>query len=167
MRYSSYVKLNVTLVVLVLIIISIASVAGLGLVGVGVALLFWLVGLIGLALSVAWAHRAVSEFNGAPFPGIWGVLGFNIEPDGADESQNDDMPPGGEGTPASQVGASDPNATTVPSAPPLPSELGESSSRGSSGGPAAPSARGCTACGAVTRGADSRFCRMCGARLGM
>jgi hypothetical protein len=168
MRYSTYVKLNVAAFLAIMTIFSIAFVSILGGIGVGLAILFWLVGLLGLGLSLAWAHRAVSEFQGMPFPGIWGVLGFDVLPDDAGTS------PFGYAQPDTNYAASpglvEPASASPPAqpAPPIPptSSSVAMSTHSDAGGPVGPAANGCSECGAVTQGADSRFCRMCGASLG-
>jgi len=63
------VELNVALFVVVMAVVSALCISIFGRIGVGLAVLFWFVGLIGLAFSLAWVHRAVTEFQGSPFPG--------------------------------------------------------------------------------------------------
>ena len=82
MEYSSYVALQFGIGVVVFIFIAAILLSAIGAGAVGLVILFGLVILLGIGLSIAWAHRAVTEFNGSPFPGIWGVLGVRIEPDG-------------------------------------------------------------------------------------
>ncbi len=87
MRYTAYVALNAALCLIIFVFF--AAIASLFPAPASIALVLFigLVLLIGFGMSVAWAHRAVSEFGGSPFPGIWGVLGFDIEPDEGDDTQ--------------------------------------------------------------------------------
>ena len=73
--------LNAAISIIFFVIFSVVFLSLLGWVGLWLVVLFGFVFLVGFAMSVAWAHRAVTEFHGSPFPGIWGVLGSNIEPD--------------------------------------------------------------------------------------
>jgi len=156
MRYTHYVILNASIAFVFFVFLAVLFVLLLGPVGFLVALVFGLFLLLGLALSVAWAHRAVTEFHGSPFPGIWGVLGFNIEPDEADVRWGS-VDSGGEYSEGSTIAPPD-----------LPREV--EPPEGSAGrlpSPPAPQTWrvGCPKCGGVTDGSDSRFCRMCGERL--
>lgn len=153
MQYSSYVRLLgaislVAFIVLAVLFIAIAGPAGWFFVlVVGGALLF------GFLMSIAWAHRAVSEFAGAPFPGIWGVLGFDVTPDDPDLSDDDDE---AEATAlARPVGAAGQSWA--------PSAVSTADSRPVGGGGEGPQT--CPSCGAVTTGGGSKYCRVCGAPL--
>jgi hypothetical protein len=152
MRYTNYVILNAILILIVFVIFAGAIFSIGGPAAVGVIIVLGLILLLGFGMSVAWAHRAVTEFNGSPFPGIWGVLGFDIEPD------DEDSPPYGtvsSGLPSDQFGSmsSGYSSGLIPTP------------RAVATGARKVTALGCAKCGAVTEGGDSRFCRMCGASL--
>jgi len=136
MQYSSYVALmaGISIFFFLLFAAVIFSIAGPA--GWGFVLFLGFILLLGFGMSIAWAHRAVSEFGGSPFPGLWGILGFDIEPDDDDTSPMDSGALGPGGVPAED------------SSPPPNRVL-----------------HGCAKCGAVTEGGDARFCRVCGAPL--
>jgi len=167
MRYSTYVKLNVALFVVTVTFLSIVYISLLGGLGVALAILFWVAGLIGLGVSIAWIHRAVSEFQGSPFPGLLGVMGFDIYPDDPGDSPFGYARPNGGSANPPETSEANRGLSPVPSAagtPPVLTSVPTSAPDGS-GGPVGPAAHGCSECGAVTQGADSRFCRICGAPL--
>jgi hypothetical protein len=152
MRYTHYVILNVVITLIFLGIVAEVSLSLFGPAAVGVMILLSLVVLLGFGMSVQWAHRAVTEFNGSPFPGLWGVLGVDIEPD------KEDSPPFG------AVASGPTSGRFVGMSPGYPSR------QAAIPGPVAAGAQkvtalGCAKCGAVTEGGDSKFCRMCGASL--
>ena len=153
MRYSAFVALNAALAIVLFLILAVVVLLALpGPAGVGVTGALGLMLLAGFGLSVAWTHRAVTEFGGAPFPGIWGVLGFDIEPD-------DDPPldPGGRG--ASNLSST--RGSSVASDP-YPAAGSPGSETAVANGSTPVLRRGCPRCGAITDGVGSRFCRMCG-----
>ncbi len=153
MQYSNYVRLIgaisvVAFVVLAVLFIAIAGPAGWFFVlAAGGALLF------GFLISIAWAHRAVSEFAGAPFPGIWGVLGFDVTPDDPDLSDDDDE--------AEATSLARPVGTAGQSWTPSPLSAADPGPVGGAG----EGALSCPSCGAVTTGGGSKYCRVCGAAL--
>lgn len=150
MRYSSYVRLLAVLWVSLFVIFSIGFIAVAGPIGFGLALLFGLILAIGFGLSIAWAHRAVTEFHGSPFPGLLGVLGFDIEPDDDGYELESAADPVAEG-PSSPDWAASRAWTGLPPSPVSAASL--------------PTGVVCSSCGAITEGRDSVFCRKCGARL--
>lgn len=141
MRYSSYVALNVGIFLVLTIVFGAIFIEIAGGAGAVAAVFFGLFMLLGLGLSIAWAHRAVTEFHGAPFPGIWGVLGVDIVPD-----RYDSPPPLVHELPT-QGTSSEPNLAQF-RAPQAQSD--------------SYFVRGCVKCGTITRGDDSKFCRKCG-----
>lgn len=161
MRYSSYVKLLASLTVGLFIVFSVIFIVYFGSVGIGLTIIFGLMLAVGFGMSVAWAHRAVTEFHGSPFPGAWGILGFNLEPDHdylASESSAGRNSDSGVAEKDRLVESQSAPGWVVrhswtgmppPQALPLPG----------------PSRFACTACGTITDGSDSKFCRKCGARL--
>jgi hypothetical protein len=145
MQYTNYVILNAVIAIVFFLFLAGAFISIAGPAGFGLALLIGIVILFGFCMSIAWAHRAVTEFNGSPFPGIWGVLGFDIEPD--DVADTPEFIPSVLDTPQS----GEMQAPSVNGSPVGATERPEVRSR-----------LGCDKCGAVTEGDDSRFCRMCG-----
>jgi ammonia channel protein AmtB len=144
MRYSTYVLLQglITGIVFLVFATVFLAIGGSAVIGL-VALLAVLLG-IGFGLSVAWAHRAVVNFSGSPFPGILGVLGVEIVPDEWPSAQ----------TTAIKERYWVPGSSAFP-----PAIQGKTISDGVN-------RHGCTKCGGVTDGSDSKYCRLCGAPLG-
>jgi Double zinc ribbon len=154
MRYKVYVRVMSALGVGFFVLVAVLFLALLGPGSIGILVLLGILFVFTFWMSIAWAQRAVTEFGGSPFPGIWGILGVDIVPD--------DAGPPSDARTSSQ--------TT--------SQLLDSSVGGSAAGTSAPeltqfrpvqrsvelsSVFSCPACGAITVGDDSRFCRACGA----
>ncbi len=156
MRYTNYVILNAAISIIFFVIFSVVFLSLLGWVGLWLVVLFGFVFLVGFAMSVAWAHRAVTEFHGSPFPGIWGVLGSNIEPD--DNSPEPRFLSSGR----SMWDSPEVRKAEAPVEPATASLAAPQANGVELGGSPA---YGCKQCGAVTQGADSKFCRKCGAPL--
>jgi hypothetical protein len=157
-QYSSYVVLQFGVGIVVFILIAVVFIGTLGVGAIGLVVLFGLVILLGIGLAIAWAHRAVTEFNGTPYPGVLGVLGVRIYADGTS------APPDHSGELAS--------VSTVIEAPPgwgdeLIQESKGGSLAGASAGGTTAAAPGyvCPKCGRTTVGQGTRFCRWCGAGL--
>lgn len=104
--------------------------------------------VIGFGLTVAWAHRAMDDYRGSPFPGLLGILGVEIIPD-------EEMDP--------EPGTKRPERYWIPGASAF-SSASSSARAPSAMGAKVPSAvrRGCRKCGGVTDGSDSKYCRLCG-----
>lgn len=143
MRYSTYVLLQGLFAGIVFLVFATLFLAIGGSTAIGLVALLAVFLAIGFGLSVAWAHRAVENFSGSPFPGILGVLGVEIVPD--------------EWVP-SQAGVRGERYWL-----PGTGAFSTSSKRGIAS--QAATRRGCIKCGVVTDGADSKYCRLCGTPL--
>lgn len=160
MRYSDYVKMLVAFAIAFYAVFSFVFIVYGGWSGIVIAVILGPALLFGLAMAIAWAHRAVSEFHGSPFPGIWGVLGFSIEPDHPDleVERSAERDSASSGTQAEMLRTASEEhlpdwvahhswtGETPPVSGPLPKASGHE----------------CSACGAVTEGSDSSYCRKCG-----
>ncbi len=146
MRYSRYVLLQGIIGGLLFLVLAAVFLAVGGSGAAGFVVFFGVIALLGFGLSVAWAHRAVEEFDGTPFPGLLGVLGVDIVPDEVVDAH---------------LGPEKPEKYWVPGA----RAFATSSPGGSTSATARPiiTRRGCNKCGGVTAGGDSRYCRLCGA----
>ena len=154
MQYSNYVRLMGVILLVCFLVFAGLFITLLGSVGFLLALFFGGVFLLAFSLSVAWAHRAVSEFGGSPFPGIWGILGFDITPDDPDLS--DDVVDA-ERTALARP-ASGHVSESTDSVPVSSASLSPAAGQVSDGVV-------CPTCGNRTVGIGSRFCRMCGGPL--
>ncbi len=111
--------------------------------------------LFAFGRSVAWAHRAVTGFNGCPFPGLWGVLGFNIGPD-EDGTHEEEATQSESCVDLRWFNRSPPSTVSTP--------LTESTP-GPERGNLQVTGRRSRKCGSMTGGASSKFCRVCGVPL--
>jgi hypothetical protein len=149
MKFTNYMIVIVAVVFVLLFIVGELALAAIpepaagDLVGTVVV-----VSLISLGITFLNTRRAMDDFGGTPCPGVLGVVGVDILPD--------------EGFRTLAQDEADRRRFN-----PTLAERGRSTRPTSSASPTAPAVnhRGCSQCGAVTAGADSKFCRVCGQRL--
>jgi len=137
MYYSTYRTLLIAGTAIVVVIIDTFFVIAAGAVGVILAIVFAMFGLIAYWMNIVWMDRAMDDFDGVPAPGLWGVLGVDIIPDETDVE-----------------GVFEPRRDFDTRERPLAPSRARSVAR-----------KGCPKCGAVTEGVDSKFCRVCGGPL--
>ena len=156
MRFSRYILLNAAVAFAAFLLLAAVFLSTLGGAAFGWLLAFGLLLLLGFGLSVVWASRAVAEYDGAPMPGLPGVLGFDIVPDDEEEETSDwAQDDSRSGSPVRPEGPAPPSELAPLGAPPItPSSPEGSMPR-----------RGCPRCGTITEGGDSRYCRKCGSPL--
>lgn len=136
MYYSSYRNLliGISIAVIVGVGLLIAIVGGWAAFVIVPALALFVA--LGCWFSLAWMQRAMANFDGAPFPGLFGLMGVDVVPDGTDLQEHYDPAP-------------DYDSNELPPPETTPTVVN----------------RGCPKCGAITQGQDAKVCRVCGAPL--
>ncbi len=150
MRYTQFVVLTLALMVVSIAVVGAVFVAFLGPGGLWFIAMVAPFALLGFSLNVAWTRRAVQEFGGEPFGGVWGPMGSDIEADGNAPRRVATIPSDRSprvGVLGAYAAASDGST--------LPDWAIFRSSRTT-----------CPHCGAVTEGSDLKFCRLCGSSFG-